>query len=360
MRALPLLALLLFAVNAARAQTPPSRYPPRFPAGAIWYQDISGVTRDTNSVSMTTASIGWGFGATRFDIDLSMRVAYASWGGVTQQSLVQESSYYLPDCDTGYSVPVPAIGAIEGSTNYTCDYVNNDCHLFVVDGDTLFESYQTTIDGNGLNSECLVKWHLNLVYPSEGRGDGCTSADAAGFPMAPLIFSADDVYAAMQVVNGDLGHAIRFILPNSRMASTPLPPPQTGRLGMYVHPASHYGGPTGPSNAIPYGARLRLHAGFDISTYSPAAQVILRTLRKYGMFLADGGNVPLTGVSDQFTTKKWADLGFTVIDSGSQDLDGVQLSDFDVMPLGTVYTTQDCVRNGFGDNDVIFADGFDY
>lgn len=348
MCALSLLVLLLFAVHGAQAQTPRLRYPPRFPAGAIWYQDISGVTRDTNSVAMTAASVGWGFGATRFDIDLSMRVTYASWGGITQQSLVQESGYYLPDCDTGYSVPVPAIGAIEGSTNYACDYANNDCHLFVVDGDTLFESYQTTIDGNGLNSECLVKWHLNFVYPPEGRGDGCTSADAAGFPMAPLIFSADDVYAAMQVANGDLGHAIRFILPNSRM-----------RAGSYVHPASHYGGPTGPSSAIPYGARLRLHAGFDISTYSPAAQVILRTLKKYGMFLADGGSVPLTGASDQFTTKKWADLGFTVIDSGSQDLDGVQLSDFDVMPLGTVYATQDCVRNGFGD-DVIFSDGFNW
>jgi hypothetical protein len=38
------------------------------------------------------------------------------------------------------------------------------------------------------------------------------------------------------------------------------------------------------------GSRWRLRAGYDISPYSPQAQVILKALRTYGMFLADIGN----------------------------------------------------------------------
>jgi len=43
----------------------------------------------------------------------------------------------------------------------------------------------------------------------------------------------------------------------------------------------------------------------------------------------------------------------------SHSLFGIALSDFDVMPIGTVYTSQDCNLNGFGD-DVIFSDGYNW
>ncbi len=329
---------------AGQAQTlAPDRYPPRFPSGAIWYQDISQVTPDSNSAAMISASGTWGPGSTEFQIDFSMHVVYSSWGSITDEPLVESNGYYLPDCDTGLIVPLPATGAIEGETGYTCS--GGDCHLFVVDGDSLFESFHSNVNSSGLNSQCLALWHLNLVYPQNGRGNGCTSADAAGFPMAPLIFNPDEVYAAMQVSNGDLGHAIRFILPNSEM-----------RTSSYVFPASHYGGPSGSSSMIPYGARLRLKSTFPMSSYNSAAQVILRSLQKYGMFLADGGNIPLTADDGMFTTHQWSDAD---IDIDSHSLFGVTLGDFDVMPIGTVQTSDSCTRNGFGD-DVIFADGFNW
>lgn len=333
---------MLLATTLLRAQTPPARQPPRFPPTAIWNQDISGLSSDPASGTMTAASTGWGTGSTAFQIDFSMHVLYSSWGNTTDQPLVQNPDYYLPDCDSGEAVPLPAIGAIEGVTNYTCS--NADCHLFVVHGDTLFESYASNVDGNGLHSSCLVKWHLNLVYPPEGRGDGCTSADAAGFPMAPLIFTPDEVYAALHG-SGTLGHALRFILPNSRM-----------RAGFYVHPASHAGAPAGPATAIPYGARLRLKSTVNVSGFNPAAQVLLNTLKKYGMFLSDGGNIPLTGDDGLFTVHHWMDADLAV---DSHSLFGIGLNDFEVMPIGTPIAIADCARNGFGD-DVIFADGADW
>jgi hypothetical protein len=41
------------------------------------------------------------------------------------------------------------------------------------------------------------------------------------------------------------------------------------------------------TTAPPYGARFRLKSTFDISTFSPNAQVILQALKTYGMFLSD-------------------------------------------------------------------------
>ena len=74
------------------------------------------------------------------------------------------------------------------------------------------------------------------------RGDQCTSADAAGFPIAPMLFTADEVAA------GEIAHAIRFILPNPRMASFPDgPDSNTARDPLYVRPATHAGGPSGPA-----------------------------------------------------------------------------------------------------------------
>ena len=37
------------------------------------------------------------------------------------------------------------------------------------------------------------------------------------------------------------------------------------------------------------GERIRLKRDFDISNFSPAAQAILKGLKRYGMFVADNG-----------------------------------------------------------------------
>lgn len=59
------------------------------------------------------------------------------------------------------------------------------------------------------------------------------------------------------------------------------------------------------------------------------------------MFLSDGGNVPFSALSDQFTTHKWDDLGFT-----SHSLWGISASDFEVIDGGNrIALTYDCVRN---------------
>ena len=64
-------------------------------------------------------------------------------------------------------------------------------------------------------------------------------------------------------------------------------------------PARHQAGSSTDPNLPPMGLRLRLKASVDISGFSPANQVILAALKRYGMFVADnGGPWFVTGAPD--------------------------------------------------------------
>jgi hypothetical protein len=330
--------------TAARADAPP-----RFPAGAVWHQDISQAAPHPQSASMIAALNGLGgFGFGRMQIDFAMQIVRAPAGAPTRNTVAwpDSSEYYLPDCENpGSAIPVPANAAIEGVDALACDNDAEDCHLLVVQGNTLFENYKSNASGaSGLQSQCLVVWKTDRIYPDSGRGDHCSSADAAGFPIAPLLFNADEVHAAMQVANGDLGHAIRFILPNPRMASTTI---GGKRYGYYVRPASHAGAPSGGEATVPYGSRLRLRSDFPVSSYPAAAQVVLRTMQRYGIVLADGGNIALTAEGDRYTTHKWSEVGLTArVFDQAVPASPVRVTDFTVLDTGPrIVETYDCVRN---------------
>jgi hypothetical protein len=136
---------------------------------------------------------------------------------------------------------------------------------------------------------------------------------------------------ADEVASGAVHHAMRFALPNASI-----------RAGVYVHPATHAGAPSGGPNLPPYGVRMRLRADYPVSSLpTGAAQVLAVALQKYGMFLADGGNIPLMVQNDTFTTNKWANLNFD-----SHMLFGITPADFEVVDLGPTFTMiHSCVRN---------------
>ena len=341
----PLASLLILSLALPAAAEPP----PRFPPAAVWHQDIRSAPLHPDSASMISTWVGLGgFGNGRMQIDFSFHIVRAPAGAPTRTIVAFPSAgeYYAPDCEpVGTAMPVPANAAIEGQTGLTCTNDNGDCHLLVVQGDRLYEAYRANASGStGLQAQCLAVWRLEQVYPASNRGEHCTSADAAGFPIAPLLFNADEVHAALQRTDGDLGHAIRFILPNARMATTQV---NGSRRPVYVRPASHAGGPSGPEGSVPYGSRLRLRADFPVALYPPAAQVVLRTMQRYGIVLSDGGNIALTAESDRYTTHTWASLGITsrVFDQ-AVPAQPVRAQDFQVLQTGPrIVETYDCVRN---------------
>jgi len=77
------------------------------------------------------------------------------------------------------------------------------------------------------------------------------------------------------------------------------------------------------------GTHLRLKASYDLSQLTPAAQVVARAMQKYGMFLADGGNIALTAQNDADTKAKYSDMDFT-----SHDLLDLKVTDFEVVDMG--------------------------
>jgi hypothetical protein len=318
-------SLLHTRVHAATPSNETSRVA-YFPPGSVWFLDIRQAPIDPNSdgtIQWLARAGGWGTG--RMRVDFSLRVLRAN-DSTPRVPFRPAPGFYRPDSDVVPSVPLPVGGGMEGQPSYHCPVEQQDCHLIVVDQshNLLYEAFAANYDGKDLSAVLLVVWDLNRVYPPSGRGDQCTSADAAGFPIAPLLFNADELAA------GHIDHALRFILPNNRI-----------RAGVFIRPASHAGGPKGPSDAPPYGVHLRLKSSYDIHRLKPAARVVASAMQTYGIFLADGGNVALTAQNDTDTRAKYAAVGFD-----ANDLASLNVTDFEVLKEGpAIPLTYDCMRN---------------
>jgi serine/threonine-protein kinase len=297
----------------------------RVTAKPVWKRDVSVAPVDPQSSTIiANLAAAGGFGNGRFQIDFSITVLTAD-ATTPFRSFTPTGDFYTPDCDQA-SVPVPVGGALEGESGYSC-VGDGDCHLIVrhQSTNTLYEMWRADITNGVFHGGCLAIWDLDRIYPPSGRGEQCTSADAAGLPIAPLLFTADELAA------GAIDHAIRFILPNARM-----------QAGVYVHPATHAGAPSG-QGMPPYGARFRLRANYPLSSLpDEGTRVIARALQRYGMILSDGGNIALTAADDRFTAAKWDD----VLPSGSTGLAAIHVTDFEMIDAGPrIPLTYDCVRN---------------
>jgi hypothetical protein len=174
--------------------------------------------------------------------------------------------------------PVPDNVPIEGyPTNYQGltlvevqrkDEPDLDRHALVVDPTNrmLFEFYQMRKTDRGWVASGEATFDLKS---NKMRMDGWTSADAAGLP----IFAATVRYD--EINRGIVEHAMRVGVGKTRRS--------------YVYPATHYASRDTDPNLPRMGERLRLKKDFDLSGFSPAAQAILKGLKKYGMFVADNG-----------------------------------------------------------------------
>ena len=316
---------------------PPGPPPPPPPPGGLfsqphaWTRDVSGLTKSSRSdaiIAQLAASGGWGAGNV-FQIDFSIALLNAD-GATPRRTVTAPAGGYCfggPDCDAvPMQVPLPTNGNTEGSANYVCDTANNDCHVLVYERNErkLYELYQATQTGSGFTAYGAFVWDLNKQYTDVLRGDQCTSADAAGLPIAALLPTADEVAA------GSVNHALRFILPNARM-----------KRQVYVRPATHAGAPSSThADAPPYGVRFRLKPTFDETPYNANARVILRALKTHGMILSDGGNIALTFADDRLSAAKWSGLGIA-----PQTFNSIRVTDFEVVDLGAeIPLTFNCVR----------------
>jgi hypothetical protein len=167
---------------------------------------------------------------------------------------------YANESDPG-PYPIPDDVAIEGGSS-----ADGDRHAIIVDSDScrlyeLYHLYPSWSAGSG------AIWDLtsNVLRPR-----GWTSADAAGLPILPGLARYDEVAA------GSIDHALRFTVSRSRRA--------------YIYPARHFASSRTSKSLPPMGLRLRLRKDYFIGSFPPQAQIVLRTLKRFGMIVADNGS----------------------------------------------------------------------
>jgi hypothetical protein len=278
-----------------------------FGSDSLWNTDISSAPVDPNSASIINfigGSIGLhpDFGAGEYQ-GSNIGIPYTVVDGT--QSLTNVTfTAYGDESDPG-PMPVPANAPIEGDPNPG----SGDRHVLVLDNSNcfLYELYSSYPNTDGTwNAGSAAVWDL---LSNEQRPWTWTSADAAGLPIFPGLIRYDEVAA------GQIQHALRFTLAQSRAAMVP--------------PASHWAANTSDSTAPPMGMRLRLKASYDISGFSANVQVILTALKKYGMIMADNGSsMYLSGAPDS----RWDN-------DDLHNLSQVTASDFEVVQMNPIYTS---------------------
>jgi len=276
-----------------------------FPEDDLWNRDISKEAVDPNSEAII-ASIGKERGlhpdfGTVYE-GAPSGIPYVVVDG--KQPRVPVAFEDADESDKG-PYPIPPDGPVEGGMQS-----KGDRHVIVIDRDNwklyeLFAAYP--VDGGKswkAGSGAIFDLAKNTLRPLTW-----TSADAAGLPVFPGLVRYDEVVGGKEIT-----HALRFTVQRSRRG--------------FVPPARHWASNKDDVKLPPMGMRVRLRADYDVSKFSPAVQVILTGLKKYGMIVADnGGNWFISGAPDP----RWNDdeLG---------TLRRVKGSDFEVVRMGEVVT----------------------
>jgi hypothetical protein len=276
-----------------------------FPSDNLWNKDISAAPVDANSsaiINYVGSSIGIhpDFGAGQYNGSY-MGIPYTIVDGTQPLSPINYQAYGS-ESDPG-PMPVPLTAPIEGYPNPG----TGDRHVLVLDSANcfLYELFSSYAQSSSWNADSGTVWDL---LADEQRPYTWTSADAAGLPIFPGLVRYDEVAA------GAIRHAIRFTLQNSSAGFTP--------------PASHWASTTSNTSAPPMGARFRLKSSFNVSGFSAADQVILSSMKKYGLILADNGSsMYISGVPDD----RWDN-------NDLHNLGQVHASDFEVIQVSPLYT----------------------
>ncbi len=216
-------------------------------------------------------------------------------------------------------LPIPADVIVEGGISTAVDQLPaGDHHILLLDADScrLWETYHSYSSGGTWNIYGAASFDMtsNALRP-----DQWTSADAAGFPIMPLLLRADEAST------GEIKHALRFTITSSKI-----------KIG-YIWPARHLTtNGTMAADEPPMGQLLRLKASFVIpSNFGTQSKAILQAMKTYGMYLADGGSdMYVSGAA----SADWADETFGQVQ-------GVAASNFEAVDITSIKA-----RAGFDDN----------
>jgi hypothetical protein len=222
----------------------------------------------------------------------------------------------------------------------------DDRHLFFVATDTgLFQEIYNwqaagTVSGCATCTAASGDQYQNSSYMLPANG----GANAGGTSMMPLTLRLQELENAANS-GGTINHALQFTLQNGYICGSSNANVCGGNAGgtRHIWPATAEAFSGGGS--IPYGARFRLKSSFNISGFSPIAQVLLKQLQQYGIILSDGG------LGWQITTEytKWPPAYLAAFNqiSGAgitaSNFEAVDESSLEISPTSGATTTSETV-----------------
>ena len=340
LRRLPLAVFLLLVAIPLSAATQGGVMPvplPLFPANNWWNTDVSAAPLDANSANFIAflgginrslrpdfggndpAVPGNVFGFPFIIVDGTQAKLTVTFG---PQAAGESDGVGTPF----YPIPTEAIttpGWVEGGQPGNVDQrASADRHILIVDktNNTLYELFNVWHNGTGWEAYSGAFFDMNT---NNRRPETWTSADAAGLAILPGLVRYDEVFGP-----DEIRHALRVTVLRSNN---------------YVYPASHQAGLI--AGALPMGARLRLKANKDISTFDPSVQKIFRAFKKYGLIVADNGsNMFISGTYDTRWNNDILNPAFGALTAN--DFEVVQLGW--APPVSLVITMPSAV--GAGDN----------
>ncbi len=171
-------------------------------------------------------------------------------------------------------LPIPSPVLVEGGIYPdTVASPYGDHHILMLDSDNcrLWEAYHAYTGTNGvwnIFGSAVFDLRSNALRPATW-----TSADAAGFPILPLLLRADEAST------GTIKHALRFTILSSTIR------------GAYTWPARHKTGNSVNTAHPEMGQLFRIKSTYAIpANFSTQSKAILQALKTYGMYLSDGGS----------------------------------------------------------------------
>lgn len=308
------LIVVCTAASGAATQGAPLNVPlPLFPPNNWWNIDISAAPVDTSSSAYIqfigpTRGLHPDFGGDAGDGDV-YGFPYIVVDGTQPKQTVDFVLYGDQSDGEGvpfYPVPDEAItqnGWVEGGQPGNVDQRDDgDRHILIVDrtNNHLYELYNVWFNGTNWEAGSGAFFDMNT---NDRRPEGWTSADAAGLAILPGLVRYDEVSGP-----DEIRHAFRVTV---------------RATNGYVWPASHEAGDT--PGALPMGARLRLKASKDISSFTPEVQKIFRAMKRYGLIVADNGSdMYVSGVYNTNWNNDVLNPAFSAL----------KASDFEVIQLG--------------------------
>jgi hypothetical protein len=204
--------------------------------------------------------------------------------------------------------PIPSVPLVEGGIDTDPSQPYGDHHMLLLDADTcrlweLYHCYPDPKSGWDIFGSASFDLRSNALRP-----DGWTSADAAGFPILPLLLRADEANS------GTISHALRFTIDSDHIRTS------------YIWPARHLtGNGTSSQSLPPMGQLFRLKSSYAIPTsFNAQSRAIAQAMKTYGMYIADGGSAMYVQGEP---SASWADATFSQVQSiGSAQFEAVDIT----------------------------------